>query len=142
MSGALLLDTHIVLWLDSGDERLRPATRELIDHCWKNDGRILVSAVSAWEVALLVDTGRIDLDLPVEQWMGRFLSRPGVESVPLNYGPAARAYTLHHLEHRDPADRMLIATAIELGCPLVTYDERIARFASRHGAQYRFTLVG
>jgi hypothetical protein len=51
---------------------------------------------------------------------------------------ATRAYQLHHLEHRDPADRFLIATAIELACPLVTDDDRIARFGKKHGTQYRF----
>jgi predicted nucleic acid-binding protein len=45
------------------------------------------------------------------------------------------------LEQRDPADRLLVAAAIELACPLVTYDERIARFAKRHGPQYRFTVA-
>jgi PIN domain nuclease of toxin-antitoxin system len=55
----LLLDTHIALWLDSGDHRLRPSTRSLIDDCWQNGGTILLSAVTAWEIALLVDTGRM-----------------------------------------------------------------------------------
>jgi PIN domain nuclease of toxin-antitoxin system len=135
----LLLDTHIALWLDSGDERLRGATRALIDGCWQTGGTILLSAVSAWEIALLVDTGRIDLDIPVEAWTRRFLDRPGVEGVPLSQHAAARSYQLHHFEHRDPADRLLIATAIELASPLVTYDERIVRFGQKHGRQCRFT---
>jgi len=62
----LLLDTHVALWLDSGDERLRSSTRVSIDGCWKNGGTIFLSAVTAWEIALLVDTGRIDLDIPVD----------------------------------------------------------------------------
>lgn len=136
----LLLDTHIVLWMDSGDERLRSSTRALIDNCWRSGGRILLSAVTAWEIALLVDTERIDLDIPVEAWIERFLRRPGIEAVPLDCRAASRSYRLHHLEHRDPADRLLIATAIELACPLVSYDLRIARFADRHGPQYRFTV--
>ena len=90
---------------------------------------------------MLVDTGRIELDVPVEAWLKRFLERPGIEAVPLGLGPASRAYQFHHLEQRDPADRLLIATAVELACPLVTYDERIARFSKRHGSQYRFTVV-
>jgi PIN domain nuclease of toxin-antitoxin system len=136
----LLLDTHVALWLDSGDERLRASTRALIDGSWQNGGSIFLSAVTGWEIALLVDTGRVDLDLPVEAWIERFLDRPGVEAVPLGYRAACRSYRLHHLEHRDPADRLLIATAIELACPLVTYDERIARFGKKHGRQYRFAV--
>jgi PIN domain nuclease of toxin-antitoxin system len=136
----LLLDTHVALWLDSGDDRLRASTRALIDDCWQDGGTILLSAVTAWEIALLVDTGRIDLDIPVEAWINRFLGRPGIEAVPLSYRAACRSYQLHHLEHRDPADRLLIATAIELACPLVTYDERIARFGNKHGRQYQFAV--
>ena len=140
MTERLLLDTHIVLWLDSGDDRLRKSTRVLIDDCWRNGGAIVLSAVTAWEVALLVDAGRIDLDCPVEAWIERFLGRPGVEAAPLEHRAACRSYRLHHLEHRDPADRLLIATAIELACPLVTYDERIRRFGEKHGRQYRFAV--
>ena len=136
MSETLLLDTHIALWLDSGDDRLRPETRSLIDDCWQDGGMIRLSAVSVWEISLLVDTGRIELDLPIEAWVMRFLGRDGIEAVPLGHRAACRGYQLHHFEHRDPADRLLIATAIELACPLVTYDERILRFADRHGRQY------
>ena len=90
----LLLDTHIVLWLDSGDDRLRKSTRALIDGCWLGGGAICMSAVTAWEIALLVDTGRITLDCPVEAWVERFLKRPGVEPVPLGYGPPLSAIGL------------------------------------------------
>jgi PIN domain nuclease of toxin-antitoxin system len=140
MTGAVLLDTHIALWLDSGNPQLRPETRDALDECWRAGGSIYLSAVSTWEIALLVDGGRITLDVPVEAWVDRFLDRPGVESVPLRHHAAAGAYRLHHLEHRDPADRLLIATAIEIGCPMVTYDERIIRFARGHGGQYGFTV--
>jgi PIN domain nuclease of toxin-antitoxin system len=65
VTDSLLLDTHITLWLDSGDDRLRSSTRGLIDGCWRSGGTIFLSAVTAWEIALLVDTGRIDLDVPI-----------------------------------------------------------------------------
>ena len=96
--------------------------------------------MTVWEVALLVHTGRINLDIPVEAWAERFLDRPGIEAVPLSCRAASRAYQLHHFEHRDPADLLLISTAIELACPLVTYDERIARFGERRGRQYQFAV--
>lgn len=141
MTDGLLLDTHIALWLDSGDRSLRPPTRALIDDCWRGGGTIFLSAVSAWEIALLVDSGRIDLDLPVEAWVERFLARPGVEAAPLGCRTASGAYRWRHFEHRDPADRLLIATSIELDCPLVTYDKRIARFGGEHGRQYGFVVA-
>jgi PIN domain nuclease of toxin-antitoxin system len=141
VTDAVLLDTHIALWLDSGSERLRPSTRALIDGHWRSGGTVFLSAVTAWEIALLVDSGRIALDSSVEAWIDRFLDRPGIESVPLGHRAACRSYTLHHLRHRDPADRLLIATAIELGCPLITYDERIVRFSEAHGSQFGFATA-
>jgi PIN domain nuclease of toxin-antitoxin system len=115
--------------------------RALIDSCWQNGGTIFLSAVTAWEIVLLVDTGCIDLDIPVPAWVDRFLERPGIEAVPLGHRFASRSYQLHHFEHRDPADRLLIATAIELSCPLVSYDEGIARFGKQRGRQYRFAVA-
>lgn len=138
MTETLLLDTHIALWLDSGHDRLHHSTRALIDDCWQNGGTIFLSSVTTWEIALLVDTGRIELDVPVDTWIERFFDRPGIESVPLAHHAAARSYQLNHLEHRDPADRLLIATAIELGSPLVTYDERITQFGKKRGRQHGF----
>jgi PIN domain nuclease of toxin-antitoxin system len=137
----LLLDTHIALWLSHGDERLGQTTRQAIDAAWKAGGRVFLSAVSVWEIAMLVDRGQIEIDLPVEAWVERFLARPGLEAVPLDHSAAAKAFSLHHLEHRDPADRLLIASAIDLGCPLVTYDDRIRRFARARGRQYRFAVA-
>jgi PIN domain nuclease of toxin-antitoxin system len=113
----------------------------LIDAYWQGGGTVFICAVTAWEIALLVDTGRIELDCSVETWIDRFLDRPGVEVVPLSHRAACRSYQLHHLPHRDPADRLLIASAIELGCPLLTYDERIVGFAEAHGHQFSFTTV-
>ena len=141
MTDRLLLDTHTALWLDSGDAHLTPGTRDLIESCWRSGGTIYLSAVTGWEIALLVDVGRIGLDVAVDAWIGRFLDRPGVEAVTLGFRAAVRSYQLHHLEQRDPADRLLIATAIDLGCALVTYDDRIRRFARQHGSQYGFAVA-
>ena len=137
----LLLDTHIALWLNNGDARLGKATQRTIEATWESGERILLSAVSVWEIAMLVDKGLIELDVPVDEWVERFLDRPGLEAVPLDHKAAALAYSLHHLEHRDPADRLLVASAIGLGCPLVTHDDRIRRFARTRGRQYRFSIA-
>jgi PIN domain nuclease of toxin-antitoxin system len=136
---AVLLDTHIALWLDSGSDKLRRSTLTLIDDCRRNGGTIYLSAVSAWEIALLVDGDRISLDIPVDAWVQRFISRPGIKAAPLDMRATSRAYRISGLEHRDPADRLLIATAIELGCPLVTYDDRISRFSQKHGRELNFS---
>jgi PIN domain nuclease of toxin-antitoxin system len=141
VTDAVLLDTHIALWLDSGSDKLRRSTLALIDDCWRDGGTIYLSAVSAWEIALLVDADRISLDIPVDAWVQRFISRPGIKAAPLDMRAASRAYRIHGLEHCDPADRLLIATAIELGCPLVTYDDRISRFSQKHGHELSFSIT-
>lgn len=133
MTNDLLLDTHIVLWLDSGDKRLRSATLDLIEACWRRGGTVLVSTITSWEIALLVSLGRINLDLPADAWVERFADHPGIEVIPLTHRAASRAYRLDGLENRDPGDRLLIATAIERESPLVTYDARIVRFGETHG---------
>lgn len=141
MTDRLVLDTHIALWLDNGDDRLTAATRDLIDAIWHAGDNACFSAVSAWEIALLVDTGRFRLDVAAGEWVDRFVSLPGITPVPLSHRAASRSYHLHHFENRDPADRLLIATAIELECALVTYDAAITRFAQEHGRQYGFTVA-
>lgn len=134
MSQALLLDTHIMLWLDAGDDRLKPHTRTLIEDHWRSGGDILVSAVSAWEIAVLVDAGRIVLDLRPDAWVARFMARPGFVAAPLSMSAAARAYELVGFPHRDPADRLLVACAIETAARFVTYDQRILDYANVSGA--------
>jgi len=137
----LLLDTHIALWLNSGDERLGTTSRKAIDAAWNGGGRLFFSAVSTWEIALLMDKGFVELDLPVAGWVDRFVSKPGLEAIPLDHKAAALAYNLSDLDRRDPADRLLIATAIGLGCPLVTHDHRIRRFAKGRGKQLGFAVA-
>jgi PIN domain nuclease of toxin-antitoxin system len=89
VTDALWLDTHTALWLDTGDSRLRSPTRALIDDCWQGGGTVCLSAVTVWEIALLVDTGRIELDLPIAAQALRFLARPGIEAVPLGHRAAS-----------------------------------------------------
>jgi PIN domain nuclease of toxin-antitoxin system len=141
VSDSLLIDTHIAIWLNSGDDCLRHSTREIIQNCWRNGGTILFSAVSAWEIALLVHVGRLDLDLPAKLWVERFVQRPGIERLPLTDFAASRSYDLPDLETRDPADRLLVATAIDRDCPLVTYDVPITKFARASGRQYGFATA-
>ena len=140
MNEGVLLDTHIVLWMDNGDERLRPSTQDLIQ-AFARDAAILISSVSAWEIAQLADLNRIELDVPPWDWIERFASVPGIRWVPLSPSAASRAYRLNGLAHRDPADRLLIATAIEMECPLVTYDRLILNFARDHGDAHGFQAL-
>jgi PIN domain nuclease of toxin-antitoxin system len=141
LSGSLLVDTHIVLWLESGDARLRGATVTLVDDHWRGGGVIYFSAISVWEIAMLVHRRRIELRESIGDWVARFLDRPGMEAIAVTHRIAARAYDFDPYDGGDPADHILIATAIELACPLVTYDRRILQFGKRYGRRHRFAAI-
>ena len=85
---------------------------------------------------MLADGGRLDLGQSATEWINAFLDRPGIEGVPLTWQTATAAYGLVRLAHRDPADRLLIATALDLGCEFVPHDARIVQFAAGTGCAY------
>jgi len=85
--------------------------------------RIAISAVTAWEIGMLVAKRRLDLEADPLTWMIDTLDRTGIDVIPLSFEAAMRAAELQQL--RDPADQQIVATALELGAPLVTKDRRI-----------------
>jgi PIN domain nuclease of toxin-antitoxin system len=126
---ALLLDTHIWLWYAEGDgERLRPASVRKLDDARKSDG-LIVSAISVWEIGMHAARGRIQLAVPLRDWVERALSVPGIRLAPLDAAVAAESTLLPGEPHADPADRFLIATARTQGMALATRDERILEYA-------------
>ena len=117
----ILLDTHVMLWLRLGDARLGASARSAIDQAWQSD-ELCVSAVSFWEVALLKSKQRIRFPEDVGLWRREQLEQGAIE-LPLDGSIAIRAATLPDF-HADPADRLIVATALE-GHRLVTADRRI-----------------
>ena len=120
----ILLDTATWIWRASDPERLSPRARRAIDEA---DGA-LVSAISVWEVAMLVAKRRIQLDRPVERWVDIALALPGIQLVPLEPAIAVRSTKLPGEFHPDPADRIIVATALENSVPILTPDERIRSY--------------
>jgi len=121
----LLLDTHIWIWVLEG------AVPE-IGHAAQNAvmeagaiGKVLVSAISVWEVGMLEAKGRIRFSLEVGEWVRRALAAPGVHLAPLTPEIALDSTRLPEPVHGDPADRILVATARRMGATLVTRDTRI-----------------
>lgn len=114
----ILLDTHIwVRWLEPDTDPLPAAISGLID----NSDHVAISAVSCWEVSYLVKRNRLMLPLPMDEWLQAALDESGVTSVSLTATMATRAAALADI-HRDPADRFIIATAIETGATLLSLD--------------------
>jgi len=117
----LLLDTHIWLWHELEPERLEARTARVL-----SDPRheLWVSPVSAWELVLLVEGKRLELDREVPAWVEMSLAGERYRQAPLTMAVAMTAARVR-LEHRDPADRLLAATAAHYDMKLVTADRRL-----------------
>ena len=119
-----LLDTHIWLWWMTGDQRLRDTVRTVLDILGPRD-RPYLSAISLWEVAMLVERRRIGFTVPLAEWLRDATAPSVVELVPITPGIAADTAAFPVPFHRDPADRLIVATSRILGAPLVTEDRAI-----------------
>jgi PIN domain nuclease of toxin-antitoxin system len=117
----ILFDTQVLLWLLYGDSRLGRQARQVIDDALA-DGRAAVSAITFWEVAMLHGKGRITLQADIGSWRESLIEE-GLIEIPVDGGIAVRAGLLQDM-HGDPADRLIVATALD-GHQLVTADRRI-----------------
>jgi PIN domain nuclease of toxin-antitoxin system len=125
----ILLDTCALLWSVNRDPMSQEALKAIVKA--KHAGALFLSPVSAWEIGLLAHRGRLVLGMATEVYVARAFSRPGVQIAALTPEIAVRASYLPGEFHADPADRMLIATAILMGLRLVTRDREILRYASQ-----------
>lgn len=124
----IVVDTHVLIWFVEGDERLGPATRQRIE-AMRGQGSILIPAIVGWEIALLVGRGKIALSLDPLTWIELVLAMRGFDLAPLAPAVAVRTADMGW-EHRDPADRMIVATAIDHDAPLATADRTILAYAA------------
>lgn len=122
----IVLDTHIWIWWVVDSDRLAPTSRELLDH--PAGGRLGVSVISCWEVAKLVELQRLQLTLPVAEWINSAPAYPGVQLLPLTPQLAVASTELPPGLHRDPADQIIVATARQYDAPLMTADAKILRY--------------
>jgi PIN domain nuclease of toxin-antitoxin system len=125
----LLLDTCALLWTLNRDPLLAGA-RMVISQA-ASTGALYLSPVSAWEIGLLVQRGRLDLGIAAESYVERAFELPGVRIAALTPEIAVRASYLPGDLHEDPADRMLVSTAIVMGLKLVTRDKRLLDYGSQ-----------
>lgn len=118
----ILLDTHSLIWMDQDNPALGAMSRRLIETAWR-EGRVAVSAISFWESAVLVQRARISLPVAVETWRSDLLEA-GVKEIPLDGRTMVRSTQLQGL-HGDPADRFIVATALQHSATLITADTKI-----------------
>ncbi len=126
---AALLDTHVLVWLLAGSARLGVQARAFIQQA-AQDNALLVSAITPWEIAMLVSKGRLALDRDVGEWVAAALALPGIRLAPLSPEVAVASTRLPGAMHADPADRILAATARHVDAVLVTEDQRLLDYGA------------
>jgi PIN domain nuclease of toxin-antitoxin system len=119
---SVVLDTNALIWLLERNVRIGQRAVEQVDEALRTS-RVMMSAASVWEVAVLVSKNRISIDKPLDQWRIDALQL-GIEEVPLDGEVAIEAVALAGL-HPDPADRFIVATALRMKATLVTSDARL-----------------
>ena len=119
-----LLDIHALVWLLDGNERLGKKSRTLIQQS-AQAGSLYVSAITPWEIAMLVSEGRLTLVQEVAEWLRTAISMPGVRMAPLSIDVSVASTRLPGDFHSDRADRIIVATARHLGATLVTEDKLV-----------------
>ena len=122
----IVLDTHIWIWWVDSSPQLTAQQQDWIEK-YKPEG-LGVSIISCWEVAKLVENGRLKLQCSVEEWIEQALAYPGVQLLQLTPRIVVESTQLPGDFHRDPADQMIVATARVWGCPLLTVDDRILKY--------------
>lgn len=126
LRAVILLDTHVLLWLVEGSERLGAKACKRIE---ADAGDVHLAAMSFWEIAMLADKQHIVLSMPLAQWRERLLSPGGFKIVTIDAAIASDAGALPGDIHGDPSDRIIIATARALACPIVTADRARLEYA-------------
>ncbi|MEO9039986.1 MAG: type II toxin-antitoxin system VapC family toxin [Gallionella sp.] len=125
----VLLDTHAWVWLLNGDPKLNPKAVKAIERSI-SEGAVLLSAISPWEVAMLVSKGRLTLDRDVGEWVSTAVSIPGIRLEPISPEIAVASTRLPGNIHPDPADRLIAATARHFGVLLITDDQLLLDYGT------------
>lgn len=124
----IVLDTHVLVWWIGKPEKLSSKARNLIEKNIKSN-EVLVSSISIWEIYLLVKKGKLKLTMDVDTWHERVEDLPFIQFIPVDNWIASKSVDLPELLHSDPADRIIIATALRFGAKLLTRDKRILDYS-------------
>ena len=120
----ILLDTHTLVWMASDPEKLSKPAADIIQ---KFQSSLLVSAISAWEIALLYKRGRLLLPVPPDVFIDKALARHGIQELPITRACTVAAVALPDI-HNDPFDRILVAEALQRRCRIITKDAIIPTY--------------
>ncbi|MCF6235705.1 MAG: type II toxin-antitoxin system VapC family toxin [Gammaproteobacteria bacterium] len=124
----IVIDTHVLVWFVSGDNQLSVAAREAIENTLSADSEVIISSISAWEIAMLIEKGRLVLSMDVESWISEVTEIDGLRFIAVDNEIGIKATQLPGDFHKDPADRIIVATARKLAVSLVTADKKIIKY--------------
>ncbi len=123
----IVLDTHTWIWFISKPEVLSKRAKKAVSAAVEEKS-VLISSISAWEVALLVKQKRLTLSLDVTDWIAKSEGLPFIQFIEISNSIAVKSVNLPQPLHPDPADRIIIATALSAGVPLVTKDKKLLNY--------------
>lgn len=125
----IVVDTHVLVWWVATTGDLSPSAHRAIERTLADeDDEVIVSSISAWEIAMLVQRRRLVISMDVEGWLDEVSQIDGVRFLPVNNDITVKATQLPGTFHKDPADRIIVATARALGAPLITADDQILQY--------------
>ena len=124
----ILLDTHALVWWVAEPKRIPAKARRAIDAAVKANEAVAVSSISIWEIALLVARKRLAFTIDANAWIDSVEALPFLSFLPVDNRVAVRSVQLEGFPHRDPADRLIVATALGVGATVVTADARLRSY--------------
>jgi PIN domain nuclease of toxin-antitoxin system len=124
----IVLDTHTLIWWVTGvGAELTKTVTSAIKRSQAQNG-VMISSITAWEIAMLVDRNRLTLTLELSAWLSLVTRVPGIRFIPVDNHIAVTSVNLPGEFHEDPADRIIVATARTFGAPIATRDRRIRSY--------------
>lgn len=121
----IVLDTHVLVWWVNGDGLLSKAAAAAIESALSEQSPVMISAITAWEIAMLVEKDRLVLTMDMDEWLDTIDHIEGVEWMPATRQVAVDSVNLPGAFHQDPADRLIVALTRRENAGLITADGRI-----------------
>ena len=122
-----LLDTHILIWWFQGASDLPSRYKQLLVDAEQKESPIGISIISLWEIALLQSRGRVRFSISLDHWFSELEVSPWIHILPLKSSIILESTRLGETFHKDPADRMIVATARCENLKLLSVDEKICQ---------------
>ena len=124
----IVLDTHTLIWWINNPDKLSKKAKKFIEDEKSKKRSILMSSISVFEVNLLFKKGKLELVTHPDIWLETIENLTSVRFIPVDNQIAALAVNLPDISYKDPADWIIIATAIRFGLPLITADKKILNY--------------